>query len=73
MDNELLLDHPTETKILSCNETASLVWQLCDGQHTRQEIVALLAEAYPDASERVGEDVESILEHLARHGVIEFV
>ena len=40
IDNELLLYHPAETKILYCNETASLIWQLCDGQRTLQEITS---------------------------------
>ena len=31
MDDELLLFNPKSTNILYLNETASLIWQLCDG------------------------------------------
>lgn len=73
IDNELLLFHPAQTKILYCNETASLIWQLCDGQRTPQEIAALLAAAYPGAADTIAHDVENTLQQFAQHGAIEFV
>jgi hypothetical protein len=57
--------------ILYCNPTASLIWQLCDGQHTTQEIVALLSAAYPEASQAIPTDVESVLQQLQQAGAIE--
>jgi hypothetical protein len=73
MDGELLLFHPAENKIMYCNETASLIWQLCDGGRTAQEIGSLLAAAYPEADETIAQDVESTLRQFAEHGAIEFV
>ncbi len=73
IDNELLLFHPAQTKIMYCNETASLIWQLCDGQSTPQEIVALLAAAYPEAADTIADDVQATLQQFAQHGAIEFV
>jgi len=73
IDNELLLYHPAQTKILYCNETASLIWQLCDGQHTPQEITALLAAAFPDAAGAIAHDVTATLQQFAQHDAIEFV
>ena len=73
IDNELLLYHPIETKILYCNETASLIWQLCDGQRTPQEITTLLAEAFPEAADTIADDVESTLQQFSQHGAVEFV
>jgi hypothetical protein len=72
VDDELLLYHPGEAKILYCNQTASLVWQLCDGQRTVQEMVALLGAAFPEAVEAVAADVEVTLQQFLRHGAIEF-
>ena len=34
LDGEMVLYHPSETKILYFNQTASLIWQLCDGERT---------------------------------------
>jgi hypothetical protein len=73
IDNELLLFHPAQTRILYCNESASLIWQLCDVQSTPQEIVALLMAAYPEAADSIADDVQATLQQLAQHGAIEFV
>lgn len=71
LDNELLLYHPAKTKTVYLNETASLVWQLCDGKRNVGEIAALLKESFPEAADRVDEDVESTLKTFADHGAIE--
>jgi hypothetical protein len=73
IDNELLLFHPAETKILYCNETASLIWQLCDGQRTPQEITTLLTAAFPEAADAIADDVQATLQQFSQHGAIEFV
>jgi len=72
IDNELLLFHPAQAKILYCNETASLIWQLCDGQRTPQEITHLLVAAFPEAAEEIADDVEATLGQFLQHGAIEF-
>ena len=51
LDNEQLLYDPEQTRVLACNETASLIWRLCDGQRTVDEIAALLADAFPEAAD----------------------
>jgi len=73
IDNELLLFHPAQTRILYCNQSASLIWQLCDGQSTTQEIIALLAAAFPEAAEGMAHDVQATLQQFEQHGAIEFV
>jgi hypothetical protein len=73
IDNELLLYHPVETQVLYCNETASLIWQLCDGQRTPREITVLLAEAFPEAAATIAKDVETTLQQFSQHGAVEFV
>jgi len=73
IDGELLLYHPGETKMLYCNQTASLVWELCDGQRSVEEIVGLLSEAFPDAVDTIPADVKATLEQLRQHGAIKLV
>lgn len=72
MDGEILLYHPSRTAIFYLNPTAALIWRLCDGQRTRQEIAAMLAEAYPDAQQQIVVEVDATLRQLAEQGVIEF-
>jgi hypothetical protein len=73
IDDELLLYHPGETKILYCNQTASIIWQLCDGQHTKEEITALLKDGFPEAADTIASDVEETLGKFLQHGAIELV
>jgi len=35
---EILLYHPETAKILYCNETAKLIWQLCNGSRTEAAV-----------------------------------
>lgn len=72
LDDELLLYHPGLTRTVHLNETASLIWQLCDGRRSSQQITALLQESYPDGGAQIVEDVETALMRLARDGAIEF-
>lgn len=71
MDGELLLFHPVDTRIIYCNDTASVIWQLCNGEHTVEEIIELLSDAYPEAASRLSSDVVETLEEFQRFGAIE--
>ncbi len=73
MDNELLLFDPAQTKIMYCNETAALIWELCDGERTGHEIIAMLKEVYPDAVDAIARDVEATLKLFSEHSAIDFV
>ena len=70
LDNELLLYHPSKTTTVYMNETASIIWRLCDGQRTVADIVELIKESYPEAGDGVGDDVESTLRMFSEHGAI---
>ena len=73
MDGELLLYHLDETKILYCNQTASLIWHLCDGQRTVGEMIDILGEAYPEAAEPMASDVEETMQQFLAAGCIELL
>ena len=70
MDGELLLYHPASTKAVYLNETASMIWKLCDGERTIGEILELLRESFPEAGESMEADVESTLESFADQAAI---
>jgi hypothetical protein len=73
LDGEMVLYHPSETKILYFNQTASLIWQLCDGERTQAEIIHLLSESYPESASEIAADVQSTLQEFEEHGCIELV
>ena len=70
IDDELLLYHPAKTKAVYLNETAALVWQLCDSKRSVSEIISLLEENYPESS-NIRSDVEATLKQLADNGAVE--
>jgi coenzyme PQQ biosynthesis protein PqqD len=71
MDGEIVLLHPAHNIIIHVNETAALVWQLCDGINTIQKIVEILSSAYPDARAQITKDVPNIVQKLRAQGALE--
>ena len=73
MDNELLLFNPNTTNVLYMNESASVIWQLCDGQRTVPEIIDLLVNAYPEAAASIPADVHETIDLFMTNGAIQLV
>ncbi|MBI5876705.1 MAG: PqqD family protein [Chloroflexi bacterium] len=70
MGEEMLIYHPSQTKVVYCNATAALVWQLCDGTLTAAQLIDLLAKAYPEAGAAIPAQVSATLERFLSDGVI---
>jgi len=70
LDEEIVLFHPAERKILYSNQTGALIWQFCDGQRSVEEIATLLSDAYPEVAQQVKADVKKTLLTFAQHGAI---
>jgi Coenzyme PQQ synthesis protein D (PqqD) len=61
MDNEKMA--------IYLNETATVIWKLCDG--TRTVNIDLLVEAFPDAASDVRADVRDTIDELVRNGALQ--
>lgn len=70
LDNEILLYYPAKTSTIYLNETASIVWSLCDGERTVGEIVDLIKLSYPESGRQIEVDIESTLAGLREKGAI---
>ena len=70
LEGESMLYHSAEGKALYLNETASVLWKLCDGQRNVATIEDLLKGAYPEAPE-LAEDVDAAFNLLIGHGALE--
>jgi pyrroloquinoline quinone biosynthesis protein D len=66
-DNWVLLG---PERILTPNEQAAGVLQLCDGKRTVAEIARVLAESYDAAPEAIETDIVALLQDLADSGVV---
>ena len=72
IDGETLLYSLSATKTVYLNETATIIWQLCDGARSTDEIVSYLESTYPEAGDAISSDVESALQNFVDEGAIHF-
>jgi len=70
MEGENLLYRLGTHKAIHLNETATLIWKLCDGSRTVQDIVDLLNKEFPDAVADIAVDVREAVELLAGEGAL---
>ena len=61
MDGELLLYNPINSTTLHLNGPSAIVWNLCDGEATVQQMIDAVREAYPDQSEQIEADIVSVV------------
>ena len=65
-EGEALLFDPETGRIKVLNRTGLLLWEWCDGAHTRADLVAGLAAEYPEVGQDVlAADVDRFLDDLA--------
>lgn len=70
LDGEALLFHPAQGSLVHCNQMGAVIWHLCNGERTVEEIISLLAEAYPEAEPEVARDVQRTLgQFLEAHAI----
>jgi hypothetical protein len=70
LDGECMVYSTAAAKALYLNDTASMIWKLCDGERTVDAIEQLLRGAYPDAA-ALHDDVAAALHMLVDNGVVE--
>lgn len=71
MDGEVVLLHPGKNIIIHSNATAALIWQMCDGLNTIDDIVNILSGAYPDAKDEIAKDVPETIQKLRAQGALD--
>lgn len=70
VEGEMVVVDPESEKIHQLNETASFIWQRCDGNHDRQQIVDDLATAFEVDAETAAQDVANVLGKLEEIGLL---
>lgn len=73
LDGEALLFTQSGATIIHCNATALMVWQLCTGSRTIDDIVSLLRAAYPDDVDVLHRDVYATLLQLSDNNAVEWI
>ena len=70
LDDEVLLYNPANNKTLYINKSASIIWQLCNGEQSVQEIIKMIQDAYPGNDEELHKDVLETMKHLAENEAV---
>jgi hypothetical protein len=70
---DILLYNPDDIKIISLNQTASVIWRLCDGTITVQQMIEALEEYYPDSKNEIAGDVNATLDQFLETGCVDLV
>ena len=70
-DGEIVLLHPARNIIIHSNQTGALIWKLCDGKRTADEITEILSAVYPEARDSIVSDVPETIQLLATRGALQ--
>jgi hypothetical protein len=71
LDGEMVLLHPIRNIIVHGNQTGALIWRLCDGIRSVDEIAEILSAAYPEARDEIQADVPAVIQTLMSHGALQ--
>ncbi len=73
IDGELLLYSPASTRSIYLNTSASVIWQLCSGEHSVEQIITLIQESYPEARDSVATDVLKTIDEFVESDAISLI
>ncbi len=68
IDGELLLYHAGKTETLYLNESAAMVWYLCNGKMTQSEMIKMFSESYPEHAETMAADIDVAVQAFIEFG-----
>jgi hypothetical protein len=71
IDGEVLLYSPKATRSIYLNPSASLIWRLCTGEFSTQEIIDSLKEQFPEETDTIADDVVTTLNQFVEAHAIE--
>lgn len=70
IEGEAVILHPSSTRVLYTNPSGALVWDLCNGERTVDEIIAAITKTFPEAAAQIPGDVAEALDSFVAAGVM---
>jgi coenzyme PQQ synthesis protein D (PqqD) len=70
IDGELLLYLPHATRAIYLNASAAVIWGLCDGKRSLDEMTSIVADSYPDAGADLKHEVQDTVRQLIAVDVV---
>ena len=72
MDDEVVLYNKTNHNIHNLNRTAAILWNLCDGEMTIEEMIKYLHDNFNGSKKTIEDDVMKNLEEMENVNLITF-
>lgn len=66
----LYLEDSEGKTLIKLNDSSSLIWSLCTGEHNVGEIIGLLEDSYPEAKDVIAKDVNRVLDEFVSENII---
>jgi hypothetical protein len=73
LDGEAVVYDRGGKRAIYLNETATVIWKLCDGERSVDDIATLLAREYPEAARNIAADIADTVDRLVAGRVLTFV
>jgi hypothetical protein len=70
LDDELLLYDPPGERTHRLNATAAMIWQHCTGEHTLEDMAALLTRQFEVDMETALRDTRTVLQQLEHEHLV---
>jgi hypothetical protein len=70
LDDEIILYNNKTHTIHSLNQTAGLLWTLCNGKMTTMQMIEMLQEKYKGSKKSIEKDVLKTLEEMETNNLI---
>ena len=73
LDGEAVVYDRSGKRASYLNDTATIIWKMCNGANSIPEIVETLAKEYPENAASVATDVRETIERLVQERLVVFV
>lgn len=70
LDDEYVLFNAKNTKVTYLNASAAMVWTLCDGKTSVDDIITELTTQYPEQQQQINDDVMNVMQELVNNELL---
>lgn len=72
VDDEVMLHDQKKRKVYTLNPVAALIWSLCDGSHTADQIVASVTSQFSACEpSAIAPEIHNTLTQFKEHGLLD--
>ena len=73
IDGEQVLYNAGLPDVLYLNQTSAMIWLLCDGIRSDQEIIKMIEDCYPEQATAIKDDVVTIIKEFEDIGAMTLI